>query len=616
MKQRLKIFCFAIVISILYGVNINVYAATGLSENVIGKGQVHRDTFTIDDRPVYIYGTAEERESGYIERISTGTEDTYYDYHIYKATAKSGWKFIKWATYFEGAGSSAGQNSTVGLKGAWYYSDPTDYTIEANVYSNTIRVNNGPDASDYSELYRLYAIFSPTVTCSVDSHGKIKTGNTYTSWTDKIELVVSYGTNSETIFIDNKDVGYEIDKVSINGKNQDISDDKRGEIYSYYFSNVTSPQSISATFRPVVYKIKFDGNTNTSGNMNVQEFSYGTEEALNANEFKKSGYEFDGWNTMADRTGTEYADKQKISNLTTASNQIIALYAQWKASNLTGNVDIIGEEKVNKTLEAKVIGTNNTGILKYQWLRDGENITGENNAKYTLVKEDANKIISCIVTSTVQTGSIKASTGRISDKYIVEYSLTNVTTDGKAEAIIGEEYNAFVLADEKYKLPIEVNITVDDIKLDTKSYSYDNVTGKITIPANKITGNIKITVEAIKIPEYKVIIDSDNGVTITSNDDLDKVLEGKNVTLKIKAKLGFKLTNIKIDDEKQTLPLTDDYLLINNIRENITITIKTEKVNLNNPNTGDNILIFVAIFVISLIGIFATLRINKKEINR
>ena len=75
------------------------------------------------------------------------------------------------------------------------------------------------------------------------------------------------------------------------------------------------------TQKPV---ITFDANGG-EGNMGTQTVNPGVSAALPANTFTRADYDFDGWNTAKDGTGTAYADK---ANITTNKN--VTLYAQWK----------------------------------------------------------------------------------------------------------------------------------------------------------------------------------------------------------------------------------------------------------------------------------------------
>ena len=69
--------------------------------------------------------------------------------------------------------------------------------------------------------------------------------------------------------------------------------------------------------------ITFDANGG-KGIMGTQTVNPGVSAALSANTFTRADYDFAGWNTKADGTGTAYADK---TNITT--NENVTLYAQW-----------------------------------------------------------------------------------------------------------------------------------------------------------------------------------------------------------------------------------------------------------------------------------------------
>ena len=70
--------------------------------------------------------------------------------------------------------------------------------------------------------------------------------------------------------------------------------------------------------------ITFDANGG-EGTMVKQTVTPNKATALTANTFTRADYDFAGWNTAKDGTGTAYADK---ANITT--NENVTLYAQWK----------------------------------------------------------------------------------------------------------------------------------------------------------------------------------------------------------------------------------------------------------------------------------------------
>ena len=83
------------------------------------------------------------------------------------------------------------------------------------------------------------------------------------------------------------------------------------------------------------YTVKFNGNGNTGGSTANQTFIYGTAQNLTANGFTKTGYTFTGWNKKADGSGTAYANKASVNNLTSTAGETVNLYAQWKANTYT-----------------------------------------------------------------------------------------------------------------------------------------------------------------------------------------------------------------------------------------------------------------------------------------
>ncbi len=86
----------------------------------------------------------------------------------------------------------------------------------------------------------------------------------------------------------------------------------------------------------VKYNIAFAGNGATSGKMStVKNVGYRTKKTLTANAFKRKGYTFTGWNTAADGSGIQYANKATVVALTSRNKGTVKLYAQWKKINYT-----------------------------------------------------------------------------------------------------------------------------------------------------------------------------------------------------------------------------------------------------------------------------------------
>lgn len=97
-----------------------------------------------------------------------------------------------------------------------------------------------------------------------------------------------------------------------------------------------STGTVTATFSPNTYSVKFNGNGNTSGSMSNQAFTYDVAQNLTSNAFVKTGYNFAGWATAADGS-VVYSNGQSVSNLTSTNGATYNLYAKWtpKQSALT-----------------------------------------------------------------------------------------------------------------------------------------------------------------------------------------------------------------------------------------------------------------------------------------
>lgn len=87
------------------------------------------------------------------------------------------------------------------------------------------------------------------------------------------------------------------------------------------------------------YVVHFDANANDEeeGEMDNQEFIYGTERALTLNAYTREGYLFKGWNTKANvgDGGYAYSNGQRVLNLnaldgSVVDGEVVTLYAQWE----------------------------------------------------------------------------------------------------------------------------------------------------------------------------------------------------------------------------------------------------------------------------------------------
>lgn len=86
---------------------------------------------------------------------------------------------------------------------------------------------------------------------------------------------------------------------------------------------------------PNTYTVAYAGNGHTGGATAASTHTYDKAKALTANGFTRTGYTFKGWNTRADGSGTSYADKASVKNLTAVNGGSVTLYAQWEKITFT-----------------------------------------------------------------------------------------------------------------------------------------------------------------------------------------------------------------------------------------------------------------------------------------
>ena len=105
-----------------------------------------------------------------------------------------------------------------------------------------------------------------------------------------------------------------------------------------------------AQWKPITYKVHYNGNGSTANNpgsvaqMDDSVHTYDVKKALSKNQYEKIGWDFVGWNTKADGSGTSYKDGQEVVNLASKQDAVVQLYAQWEPSTFRVVFDPNGGE--------------------------------------------------------------------------------------------------------------------------------------------------------------------------------------------------------------------------------------------------------------------------------
>ena len=96
-------------------------------------------------------------------------------------------------------------------------------------------------------------------------------------------------------------------------------------------------KTLYAGWKEYSYTIHFAPNHATVSGMqeSMTDCAYSKKVTLPKCVYTRPGYEFAGWNTMANGKGTSYADKETVSKLVSGNNASITLYAIWKEKTYT-----------------------------------------------------------------------------------------------------------------------------------------------------------------------------------------------------------------------------------------------------------------------------------------
>ena len=228
----------------------------------------------------------------------------------------------------------------------------------------------------------------------------------------------------------------------------------------------------------------------------------------------------------------------------------------------------------------------------------------------------------------------------------VEYILTNLKeTTENTEVINGEEFKAKLEALEGYKLPDLISVKIGDITLSNSEYLYNSETGDIEIKKEIITDDITIEASALKL-SHKVVFDANGGVFKDTKDTfiIEEWKIGDEENLEQPTKDGYEfvgyyiekiggtsleayIAEAGIDDDltfyAQWKEVKEEIKEENKIENEITNTsnstnsvitndiINANKVTIDTPQTGDSVLVFVVMSLISVIGIVFTIKFKE-----
>lgn len=173
-------------------------------------------------------------------------------------------------------------------------------------------------ASD--ETITLYAIWTPIKYTAQWNGGK--------GYSIKVERTSSPIVGADAAVLNSGDTVYYGDVLKITYTNSKGYSITGHGIESATIVASLSSRDIYATATPNNYTVEYNANGGT-GTMYASQHIYDQAQALSANAFTRHGWNFVGWNTKADGSGTFYSNKQSVKNLSSGVNGKVTLYAVW-----------------------------------------------------------------------------------------------------------------------------------------------------------------------------------------------------------------------------------------------------------------------------------------------
>ena len=96
------------------------------------------------------------------------------------------------------------------------------------------------------------------------------------------------------------------------------------------YTDVQKDEIVIASWSPNRYDIIYEPNGGEGEHMPVQQTRYDEDETISESSYTRHNYEFVGWNTQPDGTGTSYTPGEVVKNLTDEPDGKVYLYAQWE----------------------------------------------------------------------------------------------------------------------------------------------------------------------------------------------------------------------------------------------------------------------------------------------
>ena len=197
----------------------------------------------------------------------------------------------------------------------------------------SIQKNTAPNSVDCGEADPVPT--TPLISCTVDQIGYTVSGSITPNLTgdyypngNTVNGQPIYARGNGTYYLSYNNTNF-LWSLGTNPGNTASSTFFRANLEGDYFSGNggvgTAKVTYSNCLPTVTHTVTFDANGGT-GAMSPQTLTANTPTNLTPNTFTRSSYTFSGWNTLANGTGTTYADQ---ASYTIGLGDDVTLYAKW-----------------------------------------------------------------------------------------------------------------------------------------------------------------------------------------------------------------------------------------------------------------------------------------------
>ena len=211
---------------------------------------------------------------------------------------RTGYRFNRWTTLSNNTGTVYADNASLTM-------NAEGITLFANWIANSYDIVYDGNQATGGTMANTPVNFNSTVTLRANSFSRI--GYAFAGWNTQADGQGTAYTNSNTLVPMNQ-LGF----------------------------------TLYAQWTPIAYNVTFNANAGT-GTMANQSILFDSSGLLIPNTFTRNGFTFAGWNTLANGTGTAYAQGASYTMTSTGAT----LFAQWDRNSYTFTFDTDGGTQVD-----------------------------------------------------------------------------------------------------------------------------------------------------------------------------------------------------------------------------------------------------------------------------